>query len=72
MNDLPEMAGMIKNAFAASTFALYSGGTASILPLILLRADISARGFFVIRALPRSAANSLYLDRARISSVLTA
>ena len=39
---------MMKNAFAPSTFALASTGTASIRPLILFRADISARGFLVI------------------------
>ncbi len=72
MKDLPEIAGMMKNAFAASTLALASGGTVSIRPLILLNADISAWGFFVIRALPRSAANSRYLDSARMSNVLTA
>ena len=55
--------------FAIGSFT-WSGST-SILPLILLSADISARGFLVIWALPRSAANSRYRESARIRRVLS-
>src|SRR5918911_4214579 len=63
---LPEIAGIIKNAFNPSTCLKSFVGTRRILPLIFIKALASLTGFPVIWAAPLSAENSLYLEIALI------
>ena len=70
MKEPETAAGMIKKAFIPSTFLRSSEGMRGITSLIFSSADVRFEGWPVIIAEPLSAANSLYLERARMSRKL--